>query len=98
MVFRYDQLTHLIGFGIAGLAVLEQFTPWLHAPSRVAVATVALLGGLATGAINEMLEFLLTRIVPSTNVGDFTNTGWDLVANGIGSLIAAAWAASRPPS
>jgi uncharacterized membrane protein YjdF len=92
---RYDQLTHAIGFGFAGLAVREQFTPWLPHPRVSAVFTVVFLGGVAIGAINELLEFLLTRVVPDTNVGGFENTGWDLAANTVGSAVAALWAARQ---
>ena len=94
-VLRYDQLTHAIGFGFAGLAAAEQFEPWIPHPRLAATASIVSLGGLSTGAINEMLGFLLTRIAPDTNVGGFDNTGWDLVANTVGSATAAAWAARR---
>lgn len=97
-VLRYDQLTHIVGFGFAGLAVAEQFRPWMPAPPRAAVVTTVFLGGVAIGGINELLEFLLTRVVSDTNVGGFENTGWDLAANTAGSAIAAWWAATRPAS
>jgi hypothetical protein len=41
------------------------------------------------GAANEVVEFLATRVLPETNVGGYENTGWDLVANTVGSLAAA---------
>lgn len=41
------------------------------------------------GAANEVIEFLATIILPETNVGGYENTGWDLVANFVGSLLAA---------
>jgi hypothetical protein len=49
------------------------------------------MGGVGFGAINEMVEFLATRVVPDTNVGGFENTGWDLVANTVGAALAALW-------
>lgn len=97
-VLRYDQLTHAVGFGFAGLAVAEQFRPWMPGAPRAAVVTTVFLGGVAIGGINELLEFLLTRVVSDTNVGGFENTGWDLVANTVGSGVAAWWAASRTTS
>ena len=42
-------------------------------------------------APNEMVEFLITRVVPDTNIGEFENTGWDLVANTVGAALAALW-------
>ncbi len=94
-VLRYDQLIHAIGFRFAGLAAAERFEPWIPRRRPAAAATIVLLGGLSAGAVNEMLEFLLTRITPDTNVGGFDNTGWDLVANTVGSAAAAVWAARR---
>lgn len=83
---RFDQLVHAIGFGFAGLAF------WESAPTRTGSgASLALMGGLGFGAINEMIEFLITRFVPDTNIGGFENTGWDLVANTIGAAAAALW-------
>jgi hypothetical protein len=41
------------------------------------------------GAANEVVEFLATLALPETNVGGYENTGWDLVANVVGCVIAA---------
>ena len=41
------------------------------------------------GALNEVIEFIATLMVPNTNVGGYVNTGWDLVANMIGASVAA---------
>jgi hypothetical protein len=86
---RYDQLTHAIGFGFAGLAVWAYLRHDLS-PGR-AGAALAWFGGVAIGGLNEMIEFLLTRVSSETNVGGFENTGWDLVANFIGATLAAWW-------
>ena len=40
------------------------------------------------GAVNEAAESLTTRIVPDTNVGDFENTSWNMVANLTGATLA----------
>jgi hypothetical protein len=50
-----------------------------------------MIGGLGFGALNEMVEFLITRVVPDSNIGGFENAGWDLVANTIGAALAALW-------
>ena len=41
------------------------------------------------GALNELVEFVATLIVPETNVGGYLNTGWDLVANLFGATLVA---------
>lgn len=79
---RYDHVVHAIGFGFAGLTFSD-------ALGRK--ASLALMGGLGIGALNEMIEFLITRVVPDTNIGGFENTGWDLVANTVGAAAAALW-------
>ena len=45
------------------------------------------IGGV--GAANEIVEFIATISLPNTNVGGYENTGWDLVANFVGCIIAA---------
>jgi len=90
---RYDQLTHAIGFGFAGLAVWAYFRHDLR--PGVSGTALAWFGGVGIGGLNEMIEFLLTRIVAETNVGGFENTGWDLVANFVGASAAALWVRLR---
>jgi hypothetical protein len=41
------------------------------------------------GALNEVVEFAATQLLPDTNVGGYVNTGWDLVFNLVGSAAAA---------
>jgi hypothetical protein len=41
------------------------------------------------GALNEVIEFIAVLTLPNTNVGGYENTGWDLVANLVGTIIAA---------
>jgi hypothetical protein len=46
-------------------------------------------GGCGFGAFNEVVEFIAVLTIPNTNVGGYENTGWDLVANLVGSVSAA---------
>jgi hypothetical protein len=87
---RFDHLVHAIGFGFAGLAFYDAMSPRLASGAGHA-SGLALMGGLGFGAINEMIEFLITRVVRDTNIGGFENTGWDLVANTVGAVFAAIW-------
>ena len=41
------------------------------------------------GALNEVVEFIASLTLPETNVRGYENTGWDLVFNLLGSLLAA---------
>ena len=53
------------------------------------IMLLCIAAGMGFGAFNEVIEFVATRILPDTNVGDYENTGWDLVSNLAGSVIAA---------
>lgn len=92
---KYDQVVHAYGFGI---------TTWLcwHALTRavfkdlgislkptLGLLTLCVAAGAGFGAINEVIEFIAVLSLPSTNVGGYMNTGWDLVCNLAGALTAA---------
>ena len=87
---RFDHLVHAIGFGFAGMAFWESVRHTVDS-GECSGAAITMMGGLGFGALNEMVEFLITRVVPDTNIGEFENTGWDLVANTIGAAAAALW-------
>lgn len=86
---RFDKVVHFFGFGFATLAAYElvEQTVGRDAPAR-SVAVVAFFIGLGIGAINETIEFLITLFPGDSNVGGFSNTGWDLVANTLGAATA----------
>lgn len=99
---RYDQVIHVLGFGAATLASAEALRAATN-PANIGLgfAAATALMGMGLGAINEVVEFVATQALPSTNVGGYTNTGWDLVSNAIGAALAAAIAwrrASKPPN
>lgn len=87
---RFDHVVHAIGFGFAGLTFWESVRPGVDL-ALVSGAAIAFIAGVGFGAMNEMIEFLITRLVPDTNVGGFENTGWDLAANTVGAAVAATW-------
>lgn len=86
---RFDKIVHFFGFGFATLAAYEllRATVGREAPAR-SVAITALFVGLGLGALNETIEFLITLLPGDSNVGGFSNTGWDLVANTLGAATA----------
>ena len=85
---RFDQVVHGFGFGVAGLAGREALGAWLPggAPSGGAGAAVVIMAGLGLGAVNEVLEFLSTLLIPETNVGGYENTGWTWWPTWLGRL------------
>lgn len=91
---KYDQLVHAYGFGITtwlcwrGLSValmLQGITP----RPTLGLLTLAAAASTGFGALNEVIEFIVTVFVPENNVGGYVNTALDLCFNLLGALIAA---------
>jgi hypothetical protein len=87
---KFDQLVHAYGFGVATWACWEALRVKL-ARRRPDIPTLiaCVLAGEGLGAINEIIEFTATQIMPKTNVGDYANNSWDLVFNLAGCIVAA---------
>lgn len=90
---KYDHLVHAWGFGTTTWVCWQGLCAALQRRGVEAVPTGGLLvlvaaAGLGFGALNEVIEFAATLLVPDTNVGGYRNTGWDLVANAVGALVA----------
>jgi uncharacterized membrane protein YjdF len=91
---KYDQIVHAYGFGVATWVCWQGMRAAIRHRGGDAVATPGLMvlaatAGMGLGALNEVVEFAATLLVPETNVGGYLNTGWDLVANAIGATAAA---------
>jgi uncharacterized membrane protein YjdF len=92
---KFDQAVHAYGFGITTWLCWHVLRLSLRSPGDAPVRftpgimLLCIAAGMGFGAFNEVIEFSATRILPDTNVGDYENTGWDLVSNLAGSVIAA---------
>lgn len=88
---KYDQAVHVYGFFFATLAAWRAM--WVasggYERPTIGVLSLAVFVGMGLGALNEVMEFTATRLFTRTNVGGYDNTGWDLVANLIGCVLAA---------
>ena len=97
-VVRYDNLQHAVGFGFVGRAIWETLQHRL-APSerdRPGIALwIVVLGAAAAGAVNEIVEYLLTLVLPEHRVGGYDNTARDLIANLLGGLAVGWWTRRR---
>lgn len=96
-VVRYDNLQHAVGFGIVGRAAWEILRPRLGQAANDSVIAwwTIVLAAAALGAVNEVVEWILTLTIPGTDVGGYDNTARDLVANLVGGVVAGAWTARR---
>lgn len=92
---KYDQVVHAYGFGVTTMVCWHALHHGLHdLNGHKPYPTFGLLvlctaAGMGFGALNEIVEFIATLTMPSTNVGGYENTGWDLVSNLAGSALAA---------
>jgi len=90
-ILRYDQLVHIFGFGAAGMVIYYILRPLLkaHLDNAISISIIIISAGLGLGALNEIIEFAATIIVPGTGVGGYMNTSLDLVADLTGAGAAA---------
>lgn len=92
---KYDQIVHAYGFGITTWVCwqilksnIEKQTGKTPEPTY-GLCILSAAGGMGFGALNEVVEFIATLTIPETNVGDYNNTGWDLVYNLLGCVLVA---------
>ena len=86
---KYDQVIHAFGFGVTAWAVwqgLRSTMPGVR--PTLGLLLICWTAAQGFGALNEIVEFTAVLAVEETNVGDFNNAMWDLVANATGALIA----------
>lgn len=88
-ILRYDQLVHIWGFGIATLMAYSILSGSLISAMEhpVALGIVLVMAGLGFGALNEIIEFVVSTIVPNSGVGGYINTSLDLCADLVGALL-----------
>jgi uncharacterized membrane protein YjdF len=85
---KYDQVVHAYGFGVAAWVCWECVRTIPGVKPTTGVLALCWLAGMGLGSLNEIVEFVAVLMIPGTNVGGYENTGWDLVANAVGSLTA----------
>ncbi len=88
-ILRYDQLVHIWGFGASTLVAFSLLSRLLQQPVRhpVALGIILVMAGLGMGALNEILEFIVSACVPQSGVGGYINTSLDLCADLAGALL-----------
>lgn len=95
---RYDMVVHAFGFGAAATACWQVLRRHLrhNVPVTFGIAILVALCGMGLGTLNEMVEYIATRIDPEHGVGGYKNTISDLTANAVGSVIAGLLVWLRP--
>lgn len=87
-IVRFDQLVHIFGFGAATLLMYQLLASKLQAINRYELGFIVVMAGLGLGALNEVFEFIIGQAIDGTNVGDYLNTGLDLIADIMGAILA----------
>lgn len=88
-IFRYDHFAHIFGFAVATFLMYTILKPHLKEDGKwAALSIVIIMAGLGAGALNEIIEFFATVLIPETGVGGYENTALDLVSNAVGTVIA----------
>ncbi len=104
---KYDQVVHAFGFYVTAFVCWQGLTaivcdlhPARHWQPTFGSLLLCVAASTGFGALNEVIEFVATLLVPKTNVGGYVNTGWDLVSNLAGAIAAAFWIrlAWKPPT
>jgi putative membrane protein len=98
---KYDQVVHAFGFftttlvawralnaAVGGVGGRGGVSPGASLPPTFGPIFAAMMVSMGLSAMNEIIEFVATLIFTETNVGGYVNTGWDLVSNLTGCVIA----------
>jgi hypothetical protein len=89
IIFKFDQLVHLWGFGVTALVAFHLLEPYLNKKTNYKVIYgIVIAAAMGAGALNEVIEFIAVLVSPNTNVGGYYNTATDLIFNMIGAILA----------
>ena len=102
-VIKYDNIVHAFGFGTCVVVCHQSIRSVVgHAADHPGVVALCVLAACGLGGVNEIVEFVATRISPKTNVGGYVNTALDLVANAVGAVTVGGylvrWGSGRRPN
>ena len=88
-LIKYDQPVHAFGFFVATLTMWEVLRRHLKNPQiTFGIGLTIVMVGAGLGALNEIVEFASTIIVPGNGVGGYVNNAIDNVMNFIGAIAA----------
>ncbi|MFA5856188.1 MAG: DUF2238 domain-containing protein [Candidatus Pacearchaeota archaeon] len=88
-ILKYDQFVHFYCYVIITILCYEILKNYLNKDSNKYVLSLFLVFvGMGIGALNEIVEYLAVLIVPTTGVGDYTNTMLDIIFNTMGAILA----------
>jgi len=92
-ILRYDQVIHFYCYVVMTAFVFGIVSYMADKKLKrtkkgiFLIAFISMLGGIAIGAINEIIEFSTVVFLGSTGVGEYFNNALDLVFNFFGALV-----------
>ena len=90
MIIPLSETYPVLRYGVATLTLFYILKPLLRPDLKTwgALSIIVVASGLGVGALNEIMEFLTSSVVPRSRVGGYLNTALDLVADLIGAILA----------
>lgn len=87
-ILKYDQALHFFGFWATAILAFYLIKPSLKDSvlNIKSIILVIIMTSLGLSAVNEIVEFVATVLIPETNVGGYENTAIDLVSNLLGAI------------
>lgn len=87
-ILRFDQFIHAFWFFTATIFSYFLLKPQLKNPQiGTSLSILLIMIWIWFWALNEVIEFIVDTALPESGVGGYINTGMDLVANFIGSIL-----------
>jgi putative membrane protein len=87
-VLKYDQVVHAYLYGLVATMVFHVLRQLKPATERMGLmALIAILGASGVGALNEIMEFLISLNMKN-GVGGYENTMLDIISNLLGAIVA----------
>ncbi len=88
-ILKYDQIVHTVCYFVVALLLWQASARVFRAQAPFGVrALIVVIAAVGVGGLNEIVEFIAVVTVPDTNVGGYTNTLLDLIANTVGAVAA----------
>jgi hypothetical protein len=87
VLFKYDQLVHAYGFGVAAVMMHGFLERSMVGARTFWISVVAVLSSMGLSVVNEIVEFIPVVLLPDTNVGGYYNIALDLVFNTLGAVV-----------
>lgn len=88
-ILKYDNIIHFYGYAVCTWVIWQVLRAMVPCRATWLPVFIAALAANGMGACNEVIEFFAWNVLTETNIGGYTDTGWDLNCNLLGTMVAA---------